>query len=149
MIEVYVILAVVAAAVIAAVSRPGGHGAVREHLLSGELLPPMPGAPGDASVEFRCLDSGQVVLLRHGLTDVYADGAVSLAIKVKGFDIEIEERITPGSPGCQPVADAMFALDFLAPEHYHVKYNSDRTGLFAAFTLHVRPGIVAVRVLSM
>ncbi len=148
MIEVYVILAVVAAAVIAAVSRPGSRGAVTEHLLAGELLLPMPGVSGDASIEFRCLDSGQVVLLRHGLTEVYADGAVSLAVKVKGFDVEIEERIIYGSPACPHVADAMFTLDFMAAEHYHVKFNSDRTGLFAAFTLHVRPGIVAVRTLG-
>lgn len=149
MIEVYVILAVVAAAVIAAAARPGSHGVVAEHLLAGELLPPMPGVPGDASIEFRCLDSGQVVLLRHGLTEVYADGAVSLAIKVKGFDVEIEERIVHGKPLCQQVSDAMFTLDFLASEHYHVKYNSDRTGLFAAFTLHVRSGLVAVRPLGL
>ena len=33
----------------------------------------------------------------------------------------------------------------MAPEWYHIKYNSEPTGRFAAMSLHVRPGIVMTK----
>ena len=36
---------------------------------------------------------------------------------------------------------AVFVLDFFAPEWYHIQYLNEHDGRFAAFTLHVRPGI--------
>lgn len=36
---------------------------------------------------------------------------------------------------------ATFALDFFAPEWYHICYTNEHTGHFSAFTLHVRAGI--------
>ncbi len=36
---------------------------------------------------------------------------------------------------------AVFVLDFFAPEWYHIQYINEHDGRFAAFTLHVRPGI--------
>lgn len=36
---------------------------------------------------------------------------------------------------------AVFVLDFFAPEWYHIQYINELDGRFAAFTLHVRPGI--------
>ncbi len=36
---------------------------------------------------------------------------------------------------------AVFVLDFFAPEWYHIRYLNEHDGRFAAFTLHIRPGI--------
>ena len=36
---------------------------------------------------------------------------------------------------------AVFVLDFFAPEWYHIRYLKEHDGRFAAFTLHIRPGI--------
>ena len=41
--------------------------------------------------------------------------------------------------------EAVFVLDFLAPEWYHIQYLNEHDGRFAAFTLHVRPGIHTTR----
>ena len=69
-------------------------------------------------------------------------GAVSLAVRVSGFDIVIEDRVTPGdlSP-LGMAAAAVFTLDFLAPEWYHIRYESEQFSEHAALTLHVREGI--------
>jgi hypothetical protein len=40
------------------------------------------------------------------------------------------------------MSEAQFNLDFLAPEWYHIKYNSENIGRFCAASLHVRPGLV-------
>ena len=36
---------------------------------------------------------------------------------------------------------AVFVLDFFAPEWYQIRYLNEHDGRFAAFTLHIRPGI--------
>ncbi|MCM1164262.1 MAG: hypothetical protein NC339_08450 [Muribaculaceae bacterium] len=146
-VEFYVIAVVVAAAIIAILGRKPSGGAVRQYLLPGLLT-----SDGDAvvpmppSVEFVCADDGTVTLHRRGLRGVREDGAVSLAIDVKGFDVAIKERIVPGREPWQPVDTASFVLDFMGKEHYFISYTTELTpvesGLFASLTLHNRPGNV-------
>lgn len=149
-VEFYVILTVVAAAVIAVCARPSGRGAVETHLVAGALTEVTTYASPSISIE--CTDSGDVIITRHGLKDVFTTGAATLAITQKGNDISIIERITAGAKPyskmdeeCRvlPVSefvDASFVLTFLGREWYHVKYQGEGSR-FAAFSLHVRPGI--------
>lgn len=148
-VEFYVILAVLAAAIVAMASRPRGHSAVKELLLAGTLIPrTFPCDDTTPSVDISCTSSGRVIIVRKGLNDITISGAVSLAVKIKGFDITIEERLTPGSTYDDPVEAAMFTIDTLAPsEYYHIHYNSSAIGLFAVFTFHTRPSISAVHFL--
>lgn len=146
--EFYILLAVVAAAIVAAAARPAFTGPVREELLAAELLPAMPGEKNEPSIECRCSDGGRVIFIRHGLDGMTDSGAVSLAVKIKGNDISIEERLSAGSMYDDPVADAMFTLDNLAPAFYHISYHSDKLSRFVAFTLHNRPGITTVKSLN-
>lgn len=146
--EFYIILAVVAAAIVAAAARPAFTGPVREELIAADLLPSMPGEQVEPSIECRCAEGGRVVFVRHGLQGITESGALSLAIKIKGSDISIEERLSPGSMFDDPMGDAMFTIDNLAPGFYHISYHSERISRFVAFTLHNRPGIVTTKPLS-
>lgn len=138
-VEFYVIAAFVAASVIAYFCRPASRGAAREFLLAGELEP----ATGTStpSIELTCNEDGTVTLTRHGLQATGPDGAVSLAVNVIGFDIDIQERIVAGRWPATGLMQATFTLGFLARERYHLTYNSDSTNLFMATPLHVRAGI--------
>lgn len=139
-VEFYVIAGAVAAAAIVAASVPARRKEAVLHLVAGSLGEVgAPVEPPAVSVE---VDSrGVVHVTRTGLRNVHADdGAVSLAVNVIGFDVNIEERITPGCAG-ECVDSVTFDLDFFAPERYHIKYNSEDAGVFAAFTLNASPGI--------
>ncbi len=145
-VEFYVILAVIAAAIVAFAARPGGTGPVQEFLLAGTLSRGSANARPELAIEVR--PNGQVRLVRRGVDGITDDGAVSLAVKVKGTDVMIEERLTPGKGILEPDVSAEFLIKFLKPARYHVKYNSQKTGLFAAFPLHVTPGIKTIKELT-
>jgi hypothetical protein len=139
-VEFYVIMMFAAAAVIALCARPSQRGAALTHLVAGWL------ADGDAeaaaALHVECLGNGDVQLRRTGLQGVYATGEVSLAITQIGFDLEIKERIVEGTPvDGAAVHEAVSTLTFMAQDWYHIKYVDEKTGRFAAFTLHVRPGL--------
>ena len=143
-VEFYIYATVVAAAIVAYLARPSSRGEVRQYLLAGELSnasnrawTDLPTLPPSISIIVR--DDGAVVLFRHGVEGVSTSGAVSLAITVIGYDITIEERIVPGNNLDDPIDTATFVLDFLAPDRYHLKYNSSATSRFATATLLVRP----------
>ena len=141
--EFYVIATLVAAAIVALLARPSSRGEARQHLLAGELSNASNRSWSDTttvepSISFRVRDDGAVVLTRHGVDGVSTSGAVSLAVTVIGFDISIEERIVPGNNMDDPIDTATFVLDFLAPDRYHIKYNSSATSRFAATTILVR-----------
>lgn len=137
-VEFYVIAAVIAAAILGACVRPSGRGAVVTHLLAGDLF----AAPGsEPSINIECLDNGSAILVRQGVECVGMDGAVSLAIEVSGFDITIRERLVPGNNGQNQTIGAMFTLTFMGRERYHIRYESDDTGYFTAFTLMNSPGV--------
>lgn len=141
-------MAVIAAAVVAFSARPQSRGPVMEYLLASQLNEEDDSEFDQPSVEFKCYDDGSVRLVRHGVEDVTMSGAVSLAVKCDGSNVSIEERLVGGSTWDNPAGMATFRVDFLTPGRYHIRYNSAKTGLFAAFQLHVRPGIVASHILS-
>ena len=143
-VEFYVYATLVAAAIVAFLARPSSRGEARQHLLAGELSNASNRSWSDSNsaqpaISLIVRDDGAVVLFRHGIEGVSSSGAVSLAITVIGFDITIEERIVPGNNLDDPIDTATFVLDFLAPDRYHLKYNSSATSSFAATTLLVRP----------
>lgn len=100
------------------------------------------------NVEITCQASGRVIIVRRGIRDLTADGACSLAVVIKDTDINIEERLTVGRSVIIPVQNAVFDLGFVAPNYYHVHYNSSKAALWTAFTLHVHPGLTTVRMLQ-
>ena len=142
-VEFYVYATLVAAAIVAFLARPSSRGEARQHLLAGELSNASNRSWSDINsaqpaISLIVRDDGAVVLFRHGIEGVSSSGAVSLAITVIGFDITIEERIVPGNNLDDPIDTATFVLDFLAPDRYHLKYNSSATSSFVATTLLVR-----------
>lgn len=148
-IEFYVIAAVVASAVVGLCVRPSSKGEAVTRLLAGELSPAGDaGAYSTPSIELLVEEDGSVTLTRQGLDGmVHASGALSLVVNVAGFDISVEERLTPGRPAADmpEPAEARFTLDFLGAERYHMRYYSEATGGMAVTPLHVRPGIHIVK----
>lgn len=139
-VEFYVIAGTVAAAAVALAALPSRKGAAVLHMAAGDLSGSDEGRALPPSIDVRVDDNCRVHIVRRGLPDITDKGAASLAINVIGFDIEIEERLTHAN-GWPTVDTAEFVLDFLAPERYHVKYNSEDAGVFTAFTLPVKEGI--------
>ncbi len=145
-VEFYVIATLVAAVVAAFAMKPDSRGEARQHLLAGSL---MKCDVATAEIELESFDDLSVRLVRRATPDVTVDGAVSLAVTVIGFDIKIEERIVYGrNPEAESVDTAIFRLDFLAPERYHIQYISEPTGLFVSTTFNNRPGYRIVRQLT-
>lgn len=142
-VEFYVIAVVVASAIVAFFGRRPADGPVREHLLPG-VISREEATAGEPTIELLCADDGSVLLRRHGLKGVFADGAVSIAVEVKGFDVAIRERIVAGRNQEEPVNTASFILDFMGQEHYFISYRSELTAsesaLFAAVTINNRSG---------
>ncbi len=145
-VEFYVIATVVAAAIIAFITKPNSNSEARQMLLAGNLLYiDNEKAP---SIKMEALDNGNVVLSRYGIAGLSMSGAVSLAITIVGFDISIEERITEGIGDDDVINCAEFMLDYIGNERYHVKYNSEKTGRFVAFTFNNRPGYTVQKILD-
>lgn len=142
-VEFYVILAVVAAAILIFAGRPDSVGPVKDILQACSL------ENGSASAEpvirMHCLPNGRIEIIRTGVEGICEGGAVSLAIKVKGLDMHIEERLTQGRGALRPGISARGTLPFLKLDRYHVVYNSSSTGLFAAFTFPARIGADVTR----
>ena len=152
-VEFYVALAVVAAAIVALSVKPSGRGAARQYLMAGTLCgcaePYAPADDGDSGrIDISCNDDGTVALTRCGLRGMNSTGAVSLAITVIGFDVTIEERVAEPREAGEPTDMALFTLDFMGHERYHVKYNSEATGSFVSFSLNNRPGLTFSRKLG-
>lgn len=153
-VEFYVILLVVAAFCIGLLAVPSGVGPVETEFANG-LLSFTPEGEADATprIEILCQEDGSVKLMRYGLpADLDSAATVALAMTRKGFDISIEERITPSSlpllaSETEAVNTATFHLPILARERYHIKYNSDSTSSFTTLTLHNRPGLRTIRLL--
>ena len=141
-VEFYVIAVLVAAMIVALVARPASRGEARQYLLAGDLK-----ACGDdnPAITLTAHDDGSVALTRHGIEGITSTGAVSLAVNVIGWDIVIEERLSEGFSDDAPIDTAVFRLDFLAPERYHIRYNSSATGRFVATPFHNRPGYTTTR----
>lgn len=145
-VEFYVVAAVIAAAVLALSAMPRRRGAVTTHLLAGTVESDAAEAPEE--IEIECLDNRNVCLRRRGVRNIGTEGAVSLAASVNGLDIVIKERAMPGLSNQNEPVMATFELDFIAPERYHIRYENEDTGMFAAFTLTNRPGVKITRELK-
>lgn len=137
-VEFYVITAFVAAAVIAAAAMPARRTAVREFLYGGFLdFDARPSVPGIVAT---VNDDGSLTIWRFGITGVSDMGAISVAVKVSGFDVTITERLTPGHPSAREATAGCVRLDCLGRERYHFQYINENMGRSAAFTLNMRPG---------
>lgn len=140
-VEFYVIAAVVAAAIVAFMGRREPAGAARQILMPTQLR--CSGQERDEALELIAMDDGSVILRRHGVKGIGSDGALSLAITVKGFDVTVNERIVAG--GGEPVDTAEALLEFMGREHYFIHYRSEQIDRVAAFTFHNRPGIHVIK----
>lgn len=140
-IEFYVIAGVIAAAVVALSAMPGRRGAAVLHMAAGELSDSKTAGEAEPGIDVRVDDERRVIITRRGIRGVGDTGAASLAVNVRGFDVEIEERLTAGRLPLERRDTAVFVLDFLGAERYHIKYNSEDAGVFAAFSLPVKEGI--------
>lgn len=98
------------------------------------------GLPAPAAIAVDCDDSGTVWLRRTGLRGVDATGAVSAKILVKGFNITVIERIVEGRYGDNPMDTALFEMDFLASERYWLRYESESTNSAATLSFRNTPG---------
>lgn len=124
--------------VIGLLVKPGQRGQAETSFVTGTLDREADTTP---RIEIRCLDNGDVELRRCGLHGLTKSATVALAVTKIGFDLSIEERVTPGDPADNPVERATFIIKGLAPERYHLKYNSSAYSTFLATTLPNRPGI--------
>lgn len=144
-VEFYVLATLVAAVIVGVIARPSSRGEARQHLLAGNLSNKHQHSWSDnitsqASISMNVRNDGALIIEREGIVGVSTSGAVSLAVTIIGFDISIEERIVTGNPIDDPIDTATFVLDFLAPDRYHLKYNSTTTSSFATTTIIIRPG---------
>lgn len=140
--EIYVILLTVAALAVALIVKPRNKGQAETTFATGRLGRDVDTTP---RLQFRCLDNGDLEITRSGLTGLTTSATVALAITRIGFDISIEERITPTAYEGDPVERATFILPGLAPERYHITYNSPAFSTFVAATFSLRPGIAFTR----
>ncbi len=144
--EFYVIATIAAAAIVAGCIRPQQKGPAIERLL-GSALCDASDTDTSPRVTISCEPDGMILLTRHGLSAMTDNGAVSIAATRTGTDVILEERVVH-SPAGQPVDTALFTLDFLPTGRYHIQYRSEPYGLFAAFSLTVRPGNEITRPLT-
>ena len=140
--EFYVIAAVIAAAIVALAAIPSRRGAAVLTTYPGTIIDEdtlqQPAIDAEVDPDLR------LIITRRGIDSVAADGAVSLAVTTIGFDLTIEERITPGKGRPQPCS-AMFILTGFGAERYHIQYRNSHLGLLAAFSLPVRQGVAINR----
>lgn len=152
-VEIYVMATIFAAAVIAFCVRPSSRGQAREYLLEGILCQPdvseSESSRAGGGIAIECLENGDVLLTRYGLEGLTDTDAVSLAVTVIGFDITIEERIHRGTSVGQQINTALFTLDFLGHERYHLRYNSETTATALSLTLSNRAGMQLNRELKI
>lgn len=156
--EFYVIAFVAAAAIIALMARPSGSAPAVEHLLSSSLLTAGEASklstadPESPSIEIICDADGSAMLFRHGLQCMNATGAVSAKVEIRGFNITIYERLvaprvnsllpnTDIADGASlPTPSALFQLDFLIPERYYLRYESEAHSSAATLSFRATEG---------
>ena len=146
--EFVVIAGAAAAAVVALSALPSRRGVAVLHTVAGDLSDSRADTPAVPAIDVEVDANRRVIIRRTGIAGVGDTGAASLAVNVIGFDIEIEERLTRGRLPLERRDTAVFTLDFLGAERYHIRYNSEDAGVFAAFTLPVREGIRVRRTLK-
>lgn len=144
-IEFYIITAFLAAAVVAFAAMPSKRGAARTFFFPCNLR--TDAAPSEPGIVALVNDRGALEIHRFGIDGLATDGFCSLAVTIIGFDVTIEERLTPGR-GSEYATAAYAELDCFGAERYHFNYRSDAIGRSAAFSLNIRPGNRVERLLS-
>lgn len=137
-VEFYVMMVVVAAAVVGICVRPSRRGEAETIFSPGLLW--FDEVAGEPRIEVEVRSDGTVAIIRRGIGLLGGESKVSLAITRIGFDLAIEERVAD-VPGGEPVNAAMFVLDFLGAERYHISYSAAHANLFTSLTLAVKPGL--------
>ena len=149
-VEFYVITAFIAALVVGFAALPSRRGPARQILVAGSLR--TDAAPSEPGIVAIVGDDGSLTIYRFGLEGVPENGAYSLAVNIAGFDVTIDERLTPGRRSADsndiPVTAAMAEIPGFGAERYHFNYRSETLGRSAAFTLNIRPGNRIERLLS-
>lgn len=140
--EFYVILLTVAAFIVGLIAKPHDKGQAETSFAKATLSYDSDNTP---RLEFQCLDNGDIVLHRCGLCGLTSSATVALAITRIGFDLSVEERITPGNNSDTPANRATFLIENLASERYHLAYNSSAYSTFLSTTLINKPGIAFSR----
>lgn len=138
-VEFYVVMTLLAA-VVGLCVRPSGRGEAETLFVPGMLEGGAVVGNGVPRIVVEVGDDLMVRIRRYGLQGATTDSRVTLAITKIGFDIAIKER-TADVPGGEEADMAVFQLDFLGAERYHVSYEVEETNLFASMTLAVKPGI--------
>lgn len=141
-VEFYVIAAFIAAAVLAYAAMPAAMGPARTFLYAGVLDEGVEAS--EAAIVAEVADDGTLVIYRYGLQGAEA---LSIAVKIIGLDVAIEERFTQ-APRLTGSQTATFRLDCLGRERYHIRYHSEYIDGSAAFTLNIRPGNTITRRLT-
>ena len=142
----YILLFFAAAAFVAYVARPRGRGEAEKRLVAGELLPAQVGKDvtertSQPHLHVRCGGGGRVVIERLNVDGLTQSGAMSLAVTTIGKDVSIELRLSEGYRDDEPMRGARFELDLSGYEWRHVRWDEPESGLWCAFSLHVREGI--------
>ena len=147
---VYIILLFVAAAFVAFCARPSRRGEARQKLYAGTLIEDFEvEKPSDEPrIEVRCLEGAHVEFRRIGVEGLTSSGAVSWAFTFIAGDVDVRERVSNGYTGDRPMAGAYFTADMTGHEWYHIHWIDEESGLWAAFTLHVRPGLTTTVILK-
>lgn len=148
--EFFVIAAVIAALIVGFMALPATRGEARQFFVEALVgTSDTPDSDPDPSITLICRDDGSVTLIRNGLSGVRTSGMVNLAITVVGYDVTIQERLVEGSTW-DPMADqAVATLTMFACERYHIAYVSESLSRFASLTLNNRPGLRAMRKLTL
>lgn len=139
-VEFYVVMTLLAAAVVGLCVRPSGRGEAETIFVPGMLEGGAVGGNGVPRIIVEVGDDLMVRIRRYGLEGATMESRVTLAITKIGFDIAIKER-RADVPAGEEADMAIFQLDFLGAERYHVSYEVEETNLFASMTLAVKPGI--------
>jgi len=138
-----------AAAFVAYCARPAQRGSARQKLYGGTLIEDfeVENPTDEPRIDVRCLEGAQVEFRRIGVEGLTSSGAVSWAFNFIGGDVDVRERVSPGFPNDRAMAGAYCTADMTGHEWYHIHWIDEESGLWTAFTLHVRPGLTTMVIL--
>lgn len=139
-------MAFIAASVVAFAAMPNRRGEARTFFYAAELL--QDDKSSEPIVRFEVDERGRLHITRYGLDGITDVGAMSLAVVIIGFDVTINERLTPSTEGniCNT---GRVVVDCLGAERYHIQYRNEKACRSTAFTMTLKPGYSIERQLSI
>lgn len=138
-VEFYIILTVVAAAIIAVLARPSRRSAARSFLIPGQLLTSPTSSEPMVSVTVD--DHANVHFLRTGICEITSSATLTLSATLIDHDLTLKQCVASGYANDPTVTAADYLIDFLGRDRYHIHYHDETTNLSCSFSLTVRPGI--------